>query len=310
MSKRFGKTQALENINLEIPEGVVFALLGENGAGKSTMIRILTGFLNPDAGESSVLGRSSKSDALAIRRQIGYVSDSPALYDWMTVGEIGWFTSGFYDDSFLERFKKSVTEFDLPTQTKIKNLSKGQRGKVSLALATAHDPKLLILDEPTSGLDPMVRRQFLESMVDRTATGRSVLLSSHHINEVERVADWIGILHEGKLKLVKPLQEIRDTMWIVTLTLSDASLSHPKPPGTILSKSQHGRQIRWVIQNSPLDGLREFKSIKGVSDVDVTPATLEEVFIAICDQRTSKPEPITEKIGSSKKRTLAVSLES
>jgi ABC-2 type transport system ATP-binding protein len=156
----------------------------------------------------------------------------------------------------------------------------------------------------------MVRRQFLESMVDRTATGRSVLLSSHHINEVERLADWIGILHEGKLKLVKPLQEIRDTMWIVTFTRSDASLPHPKPPGTILSESQHGRQIRWVIQNSPQDGLREFKSIKGVSDVNVTPATLEEVFIAICDQRTSKPEPTTEELGSSKKRTLAVSLES
>jgi ABC-2 type transport system ATP-binding protein len=310
ISKRFGKTQALENINLDIPEGVVFALLGENGAGKSTMIRILTGFLNPDSGEASVLGHSSKSNALEIRRQIGYVSDSPALYDWMTVGEIGWFTSGFYDDSFLERFKESVIEFDLPTQTKIKNLSKGQRGKVSLALATAHDPKLLILDEPTSGLDPMVRRQFLESMIDRTAMGRSVLLSSHHINEVERVADWIAILHERKLKLVKPLQEIRDTMSVVTLTRSDASLPFPKPPGTILSESQHGRQIRWVIQDSPQDGLREFKSVNGVSEVDVTPATLEEVFIAICNQRTSKPESTEKEIGSSKKRTPAVPLES
>ena len=310
ISKRFGKTQALENINLDIPEGVVFALLGENGAGKSTMIRILTGFLNPDSGESRVLGHSSKSDALEIRRQIGYVSDSPTLYDWMTVGEIGWFTSGFYDDSFLERFNELATEFDLPTQTKIKNLSKGQQGKVSLALATAHNPKLLILDEPTSGLDPMVRRQFLESMVDRTATGRSVLLSSHHINEVERVADWIAILHEGKLKLVTPLQEIRDTMSVVTLTRSDASQTLPKPPGTILSESQHGRQTRWIVQDSSQDGLQEFKSIAGVSELDVTPATLEEVFIAICDQRISKPGSTEEEIGSPKNRIPAGSLES
>jgi ABC-2 type transport system ATP-binding protein len=310
ISKRFGKTQALDNINLDVPEGVVFALLGENGAGKSTMIRILTGFLDPDSGEASVLGHSSKSNALEIRRQIGYASDSPALYDWMTVGEIGWFTSGFYDDSFLGRFKESVIEFDLPTQTKINDLSKGQRGKVSLALATAHDPRLLILDEPTSGLDPIVRRQFLESMVDRTATGRSVLLSSHHINEVERVADWIAILHEGKLKLVKPLQEIRDTMSVVTLPPSDVSQNLPKPAGTVLSESKHGRQIRWIVQDSPEDALREYRSTIGVSDIEVTPATLEEVFIAICDQRTNISEPTEEEIDSPINQTPEVSVES
>ena len=310
VSKLFGNTQALDNINLDVPEGTVFALLGENGAGKSTLIRILTGFLDPDQGEAAVLGKSSKSDALEIRRQIGYVSDSPALYDWMTVDEIGWFTSGFYDDSFLKIFRNTINEFHLPSHTKIKALSKGQRAKVSLALATAHDPRLLILDEPTSGLDPMVRRQFLESMVDRTATGRTVLLSTHHINEVERVADWVAILHEGNLKLVKPLQEIGNTISTATLTTPDASITLPRPPGKILSESRQERQIRWVIQDSPPDWLKPYHSVDGVSDIDERPATLEEVFIAICDEQTSGLDMHEGTTRFSRDQQQVVSLES
>ncbi len=119
----------------------------------------------------------------------------------------------------------------MPSGVKLKHLSKGQRAKVALALATAHDPQLLILDEPTSGLDPMVRRQFLESMVDRAALGRTVLLSSHQISEVERVADWIAILHQGELKLVQPLDELKRSTSIVTATLDDPSATLPLPPG-------------------------------------------------------------------------------
>ena len=173
VSKSFGNTIALSKVDLNIPKGVVFALLGENGAGKTTLIRILTGFLKPDAGIATVLGHGCDQAGVEIRRSIGYVSDAPALYEWMTAGEIGWFTSAFYDDSFPTRYLEYLAHFDVPSAVRIKNLSRGQRAKVALALATAHDPDLLILDEPTSGLDPMVRRQFLESMVDRAALGRS-----------------------------------------------------------------------------------------------------------------------------------------
>ncbi len=290
VSKRFGKVQALNDVSIEIPSGKVFAILGENGAGKSTLIRILTGFLDPDQGSASVLNHPCSDSALEIRREIGYVSDAPSLYEWMTVAETGWFTSGFYEDSFLPRFNELAAEFDLPTQTKIRNLSKGQRSKVSLALATAHDPKLLILDEPTSGLDPMVRRKFLESMVDRAAAGNSVLLSSHHIHEVERVADWIAILHQGVIKLVKPLQEIHDTTSVVTVTCSDTSHSVPAPWGQILSTSQKRNQKRWVVQYL-VDGWRKpYEQDEKVTSIDHTGASLEDVFIAICDERATPEE--------------------
>lgn len=288
--KQFGRTKALDYVSLDIPHGVVFALLGENGAGKTTMIRILTGFLKPDEGQASVLGHSCVKSGLEIRRNIGYVSDSPALYEWMTSEEIGWFTSAFYDEDFPERYLELLAAFDVPTGIKLKNLSKGQRAKVALALATAHDPKLLILDEPTSGLDPMVRRQFLESMVDRAALGRTVLLSSHQINEVERVADWVAILHQGKLKLVQPLDALRDSTSIVTATLDDPSATVTLPPGEVLTETQNGRQIRWIVRGLPENWRATYDGESGATNLDAQKASLEEIFVAVCDRRASRPD--------------------
>lgn len=287
--KRYGRTKALDRVSLDIPPGIVFALLGENGAGKTTMIRILTGFLKPDEGMATVLGHSSVKSGLEIRRQIGYVSDAPALYEWMTAEEIGWFTSAFYDESFPDRYLELLAAFDVPTGVKLKCLSKGQRAKVALALATAHDPQLLILDEPTSGLDPMVRRQFLESMVDRAALGRTVLLSSHQINEVERVADWVAILHQGHLKLVQPLETLKNRTSIVTATMDDPAATIALPKGKVLTESQNGRQMRWVVQDLADDWRSSYQGNTGVMELDAQSATLEEIFVAVCDHRASRP---------------------
>ncbi|KAA1260831.1 putative ABC transporter ATP-binding protein YbhF [Rubripirellula obstinata] len=290
VTKRFGTKTALNDVSLRVPEGVVFALLGENGAGKTTMIRILTGFLAPDSGIAMVLGHDCKNNAMQIRQSIGYVSDAPALYDWMRPEEIGWFTSAFYDDSFPKRFLELLAEFDIPTGTAIKNLSKGQRAKVALALATAHDPKLLILDEPTSGLDPMVRRHFLESMVDRAAGGRTVLLSSHQISEVERVADWVAIMHAGKLKVVQPLETLKSSTSIVTATLDQPDAVAPLPRGDVLTETQNGRQVRWVVSNLADDWKTDFGDSSGVTNLGSVSASLEEIFIAVCDVRAKRPK--------------------
>jgi ABC-2 type transport system ATP-binding protein len=289
ISKRFRNQEALKGITLDVPPGVVFAILGENGAGKTTLIRILTGFLKADKGTATVLGHSCESGAMEIRRSIGYVSDAPALYDWMTAEEIGWFTAAFYDDEFPRRYLSLMSSLDVPPATKIKTLSRGQRAKVALALATAHDPKLLILDEPTSGLDPMVRRQFLESMVDRAAQGRTVLLSSHQINEVERVADWIAIIHQGELKLAQPLDVLKQSTSIVTASLDDLSTTVALPPGEVLTETKNGRQMRWIVQNLDDNWQSACGPESGISDVSVNTATLEDIFVAVCDARAARP---------------------
>ena len=289
VTKKYGSKLALNNVNLEVPSGVVFALLGENGAGKTTMIRILTGSLKPDQGVASVLGLNCVSDGQQIRRQAGYVSDSPAMYEWMTAEEIGWFTSAFYDDQFPQRFNEAIAGFDIPRGVKIKSMSKGQRAKVALSLAVSHDPELLILDEPTSGLDPIVRRQFLESMVDRAALGRTVLLSSHHINEVERVADWVAIIHQGQVKLVQPLETLRESTTVVTVTLDHADSTIAVPRGRVLSESKSGRQVRWVVCDLADNWRDDFGEDSGATRVTDEKPSLEEIFVAVCDPNSPAP---------------------
>ncbi|OYP34969.1 ABC transporter ATP-binding protein [Rhodopirellula sp. MGV] len=305
VSKSFGDKQALDEVSLDIPPGIVFALLGENGAGKTTMIRILTGAIKPDAGTATVLGLSCHRDGETIRQRSGYVSDAPALYDWMTSQEIGWFTSAFYDEAFPFRYAEALQNFDVPAGVKIKNMSKGQRAKVALALATSHDPELLILDEPTSGLDPMVRRQFLESMVDRAALGHTVFLSSHQISEVERVADWIGILHEGKLKLVKPLQDLRESTQIITATLEHSDATVALPRGEVLTETKNARQIRWIVSNLPENWRDDFREDSGIVRIEQTTPTLEEIFVAVCDARASRP-PQQSNVNERKPATESV----
>lgn len=289
ISKSFGRNRALVDISLDIPKGVVFALLGENGAGKTTLIRILTGTLKPDDGTATVMGLSCLNEGQEIRQQSGYVSDSPAMYEWMTADEIGWFTSAFYDDGFSERYTETLMGFDVPPGVKIKDMSKGQRAKVALALATSHDPELLILDEPTSGLDPMVRRQFLESMVDRASLGRTVLLSSHQINEVERVADWIGIIHQGHLKLVQPLEVLRDSTRVVTATLDHADATALMPRGEVLTEAKNGRQLRWIVRDLADDWRSDYGGESGVIKVSEETPTLEDIFVAVCDTHAIRP---------------------
>lgn len=279
---RFRGCEALQGVNLEVPTGSVFALLGENGAGKTTLIRILTGFQKPTRGQCTVCGLDPAVDALEIRRRVGYVSDSPALYDWMRVGEIGWFASSFFDDAFADRYRELIARYELPESRKIRHLSKGQRAKVALSLAVSHDPELLILDEPTSGLDPLVRREFLESMVDRAASGRTVLLSSHQISEVERVADRVAILRAGRVQLVDELAELKDSICVATITVDDPLAALPTLPGAVqlLSEQNEGRQRRWMVRGLTAEHVVELESLPNVASVRTRTASLEEMFVA------------------------------
>jgi ABC-2 type transport system ATP-binding protein len=294
LTMRFPGCLALDGVDFQVPGGSVFALLGENGAGKTTLIRILTGFLKPTAGHCQVLGLDPVRDALAIRRRVGYVSEAPALYDWMRVGEIGWFASAFYPPGFLERYRASIRRYEVSEDWKIRRLSKGQYAKVALALALASDPDLLILDEPTAGLDPLVRREFLESMVDRAAVGKSVLLSSHQIVDVERVADQVAILREGRFCLVRPLSELKEAVRQVTISLADPLVVLPPidGPARLLSERTSGRQRQWIVMGFTEDMQQQVEQHPGVIAVRGRSATLDELFAACArPQIASHREP-------------------
>jgi ABC-2 type transport system ATP-binding protein len=277
--KQFGSVRALDKLSLEAEPGVVVALLGENGAGKTTALRILLGLERPDSGRSEVLGRDSQRDGDAIRRRVGFVPDRPTLYDWMTVGETGWFAAGFHDAGFLPQYQKLIAQFQVAPEQKIKHLSKGMRSKVSLALAMAHEPPLLVLDEPTSGLDPLVRREFLESMVAVAAAGRTVLLSSHQIAEVERVADVVAILNHGRLVLVERLEDLKRRTRELTVTLRNGAPDIPPVPGTVLRREQADRHWRLLVRDLDEGQLAAFQAGENVQHIDLRTPSLEEIFV-------------------------------
>ena len=290
VSKRFGSQVALDDVSFEVAPGTVFALLGENGAGKSTAIRIMLGLAEPDAGHASVFGMESVQHSLEIRRSIGYVAERPTLYDWMTVGEIGWFTAGFYGGDFLNNYMQLTERFSLASDKKLKTLSKGMRAKVALALAMGHDPDVLILDEPTSGLDTLIRREFLESMVDRAASGKTVFLSSHQIHEVERVADIVGIMRAGKLIVVERLEKLKAEVQELTITLANTTDTPPPVAGELLRQRRRSRQWQLLVRSGERESLAQLNTHGGIENIDVRTPSLEEIFVAYMRNEGASPE--------------------
>ncbi len=298
--KRYRGQTAVDGLSLSVPEGAVFGLLGENGAGKTTTILSLLGMVKPDAGRIEVLGLDPTREGFEVRRRVGYVPEVPALYDWMTVAEIGWFASAFHLDpdgstvSYQSRYAELVRGFELPPGRKIKALSKGMRAKVSLSVALASDPALLILDEPTSGLDAMVRREFLESMVDLAGAGQSVLLSSHQIAEVERVASHVALLHRGKLILAEPLEELKARTFLVTAMF--ASRDHPEAPPAgrgieLIDASDAPRQARWLVHAPDRAACEALREPLGVESLEVETPTLEEIYLGYMRGRQPVSSP-------------------
>jgi ABC-2 type transport system ATP-binding protein len=294
LTKRYRDQTAVDGLSLEIPAGSVFGLLGENGAGKTTTIQVLLGLIVADAGRVETLGLDPAKRGLEVRRRVGYVPEQPALYDWMTVVEIGWFAAGFHADAragtraYQDRYSALVEGFGLPEGRRLRHLSKGGRAKVSLALALAAEPELLILDEPTSGLDVLVRREFLESLVDLSGQGRTVLLSSHQIAEVERVASHVALIHQGRLILAEPLDSLRARTFLLTVTYS--GIEHPidLPPSLpleLIDSAETPRQARWLVHAPDPEALEAVRGLPGIGDVEVETPSLEDIYIGYMRRR-------------------------
>lgn len=306
MTKRYRGEVAVDRLSLDIPAGSVFGLLGENGAGKSTTIKTVLGLIQPDAGRVETLGLDASRFGLEVRRKVGYVPEQPHLYDAMTIRDIGWFAAGFRPDcpgglaGFRSRFDALIAGFDLPPKRKIRALSKGMRAKVGLALALAPEPGLLVLDEPTSGLDILVRRDFLASMVDLAGAGRSVLLSSHQISEVERVASHVALIHKGKLILAEPLDALKARTFVILFT-ADGAHQPPTPPTDLwfdpIDVATDPRQTRWLVHAPSRAALEPLRSLPGVLAAEIQPANLEEIYLGYMRHRLpapharSSPEP-------------------
>lgn len=281
LTKHYGNLRVVDSVRLRVPAGCVYGLLGRNGAGKSTLIKMLMGMVQPDSGRATLLGEDIAELRPQTRAKIAYLAEGHPLYRWMSVAQAVRFTKGFYSgDVWHDRFLADVLDhFGISPKQKIGRLSNGQRAQVSLALALAPDPQLLILDDPTLGLDTVVRRDFLESMIHLIQrSGRTILLSSHILGDVERVADRIGILVDGVLRVDCPMEHFKASLRRVVLEFTGSVPRFPTCAG-LVSQRQIGGKLELVIVGYGNEQAALAESL-GAASVEVMEMNLEDAFIA------------------------------
>ena len=277
--KTFGRTRALDGLDLTVETGEVHGFLGPNGAGKSTTIRILLGLLRADAGSARLLGGDPWRDVATLHRRLAYVPGDVTLWPNLSGGEVidllGRLRGGLNE----QRRADLLERFDLDPTKKGRTYSKGNRQKVALVAALAADVELLILDEPTSGLDPVVGEAFRECIAEERASGRTVLLSSHILSEVEALCDRVSIIRAGRTVDSGTLTDLRH----LTRTSIDAVLAAP-PNGLATLPGVHGldvegTRVRFQVDTAQLGGVLAELTRIGVRSLVSQPPTLEELFL-------------------------------
>lgn len=278
LTKYYGGQRVVNGLSLTIEEGSVYALLGRNGAGKSTTIKMLMGLVHPDVGAATVLGEDAFHMSPETRAQISWVGEGHPLYRWMTIDGAIRFAKPFYPVWHDDLVDQVIDHFKLPRKRRLYRLSNGQRAQVSLALAVASDPRLLILDDPTIGLDTVVRRDFLESMIQIIQQeGRTILFSSHILSDVDRVADHIGIMLDGVLRVDAPTERFRDALRKVVVELP-APLSRPLECPGLASWTQTGNRLELVFVDFGESHQSYIDSLDPTAQ-DVLELNLEDAFV-------------------------------
>lgn len=271
--KSFGKNEVLRGVDLTVPSGQTFAFLGRNGAGKTTTIRSMLGLLQVDGGQVRVLGLDPKTHALEIRRRVGYVAEDQQMFGWMRVSQLLSFIAPFYTTWDNAWAKQLAEQFELPMNTRMKHLSKGQGVRVALLLALAHRPELVILDDPTLGLDPIMRKEFLRDLVNYLqAEHTSVFFSSHLLYEIEPVADSVVILDHGRVVRQGATEELRAKVKRL-IAPANAAGALRNLPG-LLDFSLAGRQATAVVED--IDTARPILAT-AAEEIDLN---LDEIFEA------------------------------
>lgn len=209
LTRMYGRNRGIEDVTLTVERGEIFGFLGPNGAGKTTTIRVLMGLIRPTRGRALVFGLDSWQDAPAVKAHVGYVPGDPRFYEHMTGAQFLDFLARFRPQSDPARRRMLVERFEVDLSRKIKHLSRGNRQKLVLVQALVHDPPLLLLDEPSSGLDPLMQNELLTLLKEERDRGKTIFLSSHLLPEVERVADRVGIIREGRLVAIATVDELK-----------------------------------------------------------------------------------------------------
>jgi ABC-2 type transport system ATP-binding protein len=278
VTRRFGNATAVNDLTLHIPRGRAYGLIGPNGAGKTTAIKMLLGMLRPDTGTVRVLGVDVFAEPSRVKQRLGYVPDTPLMYRWMRVDELIAFTRSFYPTWNDAECQRLLELFALSPAKKVKHLSRGMLAKLALLLALAHEPEVLILDEPMSGLDPVARDEFLDGMLQGLCAGqRTVLFSSHTLDDVRRLADTVGILYDGRLLLERGVDDLLTTTRRIRAVLRDETRPRQQPAGTLWQRVERREWLLTVSDYSPRL-LESLQADNDVEHVEVEGVNLEDLF--------------------------------
>jgi ABC-2 type transport system ATP-binding protein len=284
LTRRFGEKVALDGVSLEVPPGSVYGLVGENGAGKTTLIKHVLGLLRAQRGSVRVMGLDPVREPVNVLSRVGYLSEERDLPGWMRLHELIRYMRAFYptwDDRYAEELRE---KFDLDPLARVKTMSQGQRARAGLLVALAYRPDLLVLDEPSTGLDPVVRREILAAIIQTMADGgRTVVFSSHLLEEVERVSDHVAMLDRGRLVLCGRLDDVRAQHRRVTLRFDEARQRTPALEGTLVC-SGHGREWTAVVGRA-LELIAHEAAGIGARIVEESTPSLDEIFVARVGRR-------------------------
>ncbi len=279
LTKKFGRFTALDQVDLTINEGEIYGFIGPNGAGKSTTIRVLLGMLKATAGEVKIFGKDAWKDAVEIHKRIAYVPGEANLWPNLSGGEVIDLFLKMRGNGNLQKRDELIERFHLDPTKKCRTYSKGNRQKIALISAFASNADLYILDEPTSGLDPLMERMFQENVLEAKAAGKSVLLSSHILSEVEKVCDKIAIIREGKIIETGILSEMRH------LTRTQLTIKTKEPIPTIDKiKGVHNpvasdAGLTFQVDTEELAAVIRYISSFGVVKLESASPTLEDLFM-------------------------------
>ena len=279
LQKRFGKFQALHDVTFSVDAGDVVGFIGPNGAGKSTTIRTLLGIIKKDAGEARIFGKDVWQDSLEIHKRVSYVPGDVALWENLTGGEIIDLFIKLHGGGDKQKRGRLIQRFELEPRKKAKSYSKGNRQKVGLIAALSVESDLYIFDEPTSGLDPLMEAVFQEEVEIIKREGKAILLSSHILSEVERLADKVVIIRQGKVVETGTLDQLRYLTRSTVTIASDNDISVLETINGVYDFVKKGDQVTFSADNQHMNGILLEAAKLGVKKFEAIPPTLEDLFL-------------------------------
>jgi len=290
VSKRFGKIQALDTIDLNIKRGEIIGLLGANGAGKSTLLRCIIGLYLADEGECVTFETDAGKLTPKELGRIGYVHQEGELLEWMTVKQLVRYVSAYYENWNHDLEEKYIADFDISVTDRVGSLSPGQRQKVAILLAIGFEPELLILDEPASALDPIARSQFLDLLLHIIQNeSRTIIISSHILSDVEKVIDYAIIMRKGLILRDSSFDSLREEFVKVTLTSLNGKLPAELPFEKIINCEREDSKAVLTVQNISQQEL-ETKAKNLNCEIEIAPLPLEEIYKIVVSQEAKVGE--------------------